>query len=275
MNKKSQIIKIIIVLLIFFTLILGVGAIVSQRLDVEEFTIPINANGVEIKILHISDLHVPKNKINLNELMNYIEDIQPDLIFLTGDTIDSQAREEDVDALQPFISYIGQKTKCYATLGNHELINSNLNKYKDMLSIAGVNLVIDDYKIITIENKSIAIVGINDSSLYSTQTVSGLNTIDKDVPVLLLAHRPEYWLEYIASETAPPDVTFAGHAHGGQFRFLGQGIFSPNQGWFPKYTSGLHDKNDKHMIVSRGLGDSVFGLRIYNSYHLPVVKLII
>ncbi|MDF2506052.1 MAG: hypothetical protein K0R06_3547 [Clostridium sp.] len=67
---------------------------------------------------------------------------------------------------------------------------------------------------------------------------------------------------------------FSGHAHGGQIRipFLG-GILSPNQGFFPKYSEGMHREGETSMIVSRGLGNSLFPFRIFNRPELIVVTL--
>ena len=79
---------------------------------------------------------------------------------------------------------------------------------------------------------------------------------------LLLCHRPEKFEEYVQSNV---NLVFTGHAHGGQIRipFLG-GLIAPHQGYFPNYTSGLHSQNNTHMIVSRGLGNSLFPFRINN-----------
>lgn len=70
------------------------------------------------------------------------------------------------------------------------------------------------------------------------------------------------------------DFVFTGHAHGGQIRipFIG-GIFAPHQGFFPKYTSGIHTQNNTTMVVSRGLGNSTFPFRINNRPELVVVTL--
>ena len=71
------------------------------------------------------------------------------------------------------------------------------------------------------------------------------------------------------------DLAFTGHAHGGQIiiPFLRQGIFAPNQGFFPKYTEGMHEKDGTVMVVSRGLGNSSFPFRIFNRPELIEVTL--
>ena len=66
----------------------------------------------------------------------------------------------------------------------------------------------------------------------------------------------------------------AGHAHGGQVRlpFIG-GLYAPGQGVFPRYTSGLHNVKETSMVISRGLGNSLFPLRVFNRPELVLVTL--
>ena len=67
---------------------------------------------------------------------------------------------------------------------------------------------------------------------------------------ILLSHHPEYSPRYLCGRKI--DMILSGHAHGGQIRLFGQGLFSPGQGLFPKYTSGVHG----NMIISRGLSNT-------------------
>ena len=70
------------------------------------------------------------------------------------------------------------------------------------------------------------------------------------------------------------DLVFTGHAHGGQIRlpFMG-GLFAPHQGFFPRYTEGMFEKDGTVMVVSRGLGNSTFPLRLFNRPELVAVTL--
>ena len=65
-----------------------------------------------------------------------------------------------------------------------------------------------------------------------------------------------------------------GHSHGGQVRipFIG-GLVAPDQGLFPKYTSGYYTKDESTMYVSRGLGNSIIPIRIFNRPEIIVVTL--
>ena len=93
---------------------------------------------------------------------------------------------------------------------------------------------------------------------------------DEKVFRLLLSHRPELFPIYQKSGV---DMVLCGHAHGGQFRLLHQGVFAPGQGVLPKYTGGVHVQGATAMVVSRGLGNSEFPLRLNN--RPEIVKLIL
>jgi predicted MPP superfamily phosphohydrolase len=69
---------------------------------------------------------------------------------------------------------------------------------------------------------------------------------------LLMCHRPELFEPYVKRYDI--DLTVSGHAHGGQIAILGQGLYSPGQGLFPKLTSGFYF--DKRLLVSRGMTNS-------------------
>lgn len=88
---------------------------------------------------------------------------------------------------------------------------------------------------------------------------------------ILLSHRPELFPVY--GETRI-DLSLCGHAHGGQIRLPGLGgIIAPNQGLFPQYTSGLYQRDRAAMIVSRGLGNSLFPFRLNNPPEVVEVRL--
>jgi hypothetical protein len=69
----------------------------------------------------------------------------------------------------------------------------------------------------------------------------------KDGFKILLSHHPEYYPRYLKDKNV--GLIISGHAHGGQWRMFGRGVFAPGQGLFPKYTSGIHDGR---LIISRG-----------------------
>ena len=126
-------------------------------------------------------------------------------------------------------------------------------------------------------------MGIKDPDFYDATESDTRKILTKEVITefeyteedftLLLSHRPELFDVYTE---AGLDLILTGHAHGGQFRlpFIG-GLAAPNQGLFPKYDAGVFSENDTHMVVSRGIGNSIIPLRFNNPPEIVVVKLTI
>ena len=83
---------------------------------------------------------------------------------------------------------------------------------------------------------------------------------------ILLCHHPEYYVPHVSQTDI--ELTVCGHAHGGQWRIFGKGIYAPGQGIFPKYTSGVIDGR---CVISRGLSNHAFVPRIFNNPELVVI----
>ena len=94
---------------------------------------------------------------------------------------------------------------------------------------------------------------------------------DGDEFTILLSHRPELFDTYVDHDI---DLVLSGHAHGGQFRlpFIG-GLVAPNQGLFPEYDAGLYTEGSTNMLVSRGVGNSIFPFRINNRPEVILIEL--
>ena len=85
---------------------------------------------------------------------------------------------------------------------------------------------------------------------------------------LLLCHHPEYYDLFV--KEYPVDLILAGHAHGGQIRLFGRGLWAPGQGWFPRYTSGLYDGR---LLVGRGIGNTHCVPRVNNKPEILEIRL--
>lgn len=86
---------------------------------------------------------------------------------------------------------------------------------------------------------------------------------------VLLCHHPEYYDPYLKARDI--DLIFSGHAHGGQMRLFGHGLYAPGQGWVPKYTRGVYDGR---LVVSAGLANTASPVpRIFNPTEIVYLEL--
>ena len=126
----------------------------------------------------------------------------------------------------------------------------------------------------------IDIIGIDDPTMLHRDDIESPEIIRQEIVgvghdgekyAILLSHRPEMLDVY--AETGM-DLALTGHAHGGQIiiPFVG-GLYAPDQGFFPKFTSGVHTQGDTTLIISRGIGATRFPFRINNRPELVTVEL--
>ncbi len=270
-----------------FTICLGVVLLILffywQNNDIVITKSVYSASGVPkafdgFKILQVSDLHNKKFGKNQSELMKLTKKLQPDIIVVTGDLIDSH--RTDIAVSMEYISQAVKLAPVYFVTGNHEKRCEQYPALEKQLLKAGVNLL-DDRAILLEKNQEvIALSGLGDPYLLPREY--GRDAIIEDILSsvsgeesagfrILLSHRPEL-IDLYAKHGF--DLVFSGHAHGGQFRLLGLGgVIAPDQGLFPKYTSGVIKKDQTSMYVSRGLGNSVIPVRIFNRPDLVAVTL--
>ena len=249
----------------------------STAYKVVSSAIPDSFNYFEIA--QVSDLHNAEFGDENSKLLELLSVVEPDIIVLTGDLIDS--RQPDVEIALNFAGQAVQIAPVYYVSGNHEARVPEYEKLKMGLAAAGVTVLENQKVPITRDGACITLMGIQDPSFRTdylfgdAQRVSGraISALQDDTDgfTVLLSHRPELFEVYVA---AGVDLVFSGHAHGGQFRlpFVG-GLVAPNQGFFPKYDAGQFTEKNTTMIVSRGVGNSMIPFRIHNPPEVVVVEL--
>lgn len=271
---KTLLLSAVCIIAIILYSIIQNNWIYVDHINVGLSNLPTELNG--LKIAHISDVHLPKNASSIENIINKIKKENPDIIVITGDIIDASADIKGC-GLDTLSYGLSQVAPTYAVTGNHEFNNGNLTLWKDILINSNVLIMDNSLEIFSKDGKSICILGLEDGIPYNPSIFSKIETL-KSMPILLLAHRPELLDSYFSKEfSITPNLVFSGHAHGGQFRvpFLNKGIIAPNQGLFPTLTSGAYEiDDDRKLIVSRGLGNSIIPIRINNRPHIPIITLI-
>lgn len=252
-------------LLVLFVLMAGAGWLywgnftpVVTTHNVQLDYLPNEFSG--LKIIQLSDLHDAEFGEAQADLIQAVTDRAPDLIFLTGDMIDSN--RYDLEQSLALVRGLQQVAPMYYVTGNHEIATKEVEYIKAELSGLGVTVLSNESVQFTRGDVTLEIFGIEDP-LDGVPVQHALEQHPREGAIrLTLSHRPEVFEEYV---TAGEQLVFTGHAHGGQIRLWGMGgVIAPGQGFFPAYTSGVYEEAGTQMIVSRGLGNSVFPLRVGN-----------
>lgn len=235
-----------------------------------------------IRVAIVSDLHSG----DPDHVICCLREITPDYILLAGDIMEAldgrfELKNENGYRLLEACAKIAPS---FYSTGNHEDggVNSQLRKlnlgkkkqriYSDTalgrIASYGVELLVDRYEICDgIAFGGLASAVITGKDRPNLKFLSEFSELD--MPKILICHHPEYYEPYI--KKLPVDMIVSGHAHGGQWRFFGHGLYAPGQGLLPKYTSGVYDGR---FVVSRGLKRSPMLPRIFNPTEVVIVDII-
>ena len=229
----------------------------------------------------ISDLHGDDPA----EVIEILREMSPDYILAPGDIFEPMDGTND-DKNRAGFELLSECSRIATTIfapGNHEVggVRSCSPKWRfgtgkeksyseeSMKRLAETGVVFIDDSFVLRDGMAFGGLG---TGLINEGRVPNLGFLDGfcscDCPKILLCHHPEYYKKYLREMDI--DLIVSGHAHGGQWRFFGRGVFAPGQGLFPKYTSGVHDGR---LVISRGLKKSDIIPRIFNSPE--VVKIVI
>ena len=294
-NKKRRRRAVVLLLLIFAL----VTVVQNYSIVLTEYEVETDKweAGTELNIVQLSDVHFINSERQAERLLKLVAEGEPDMIALTGDLIDTPKYTDQVskNAENGTDTPIGQETidfckalaeiaPTYLIYGNHEmslLDDPEKNEFMLALKAAGVQIINNETRLLEFGEYQINLLGVQDpSTLYKNAVYAHkeldhkgkvkvilddlYREIDAENYTLVLCHRPEYFQLYAEYDM---DLLLAGHAHGGQFRlpFLKEGLVAPGQGFFPDYTAGEYESGDFTMIVSRGIGNSIVPVRIFNT----------
>lgn len=214
-----------------------------------------------LRIVHVADVHVGRftNAAKLREIVHRTNELDPDLVLMTGDLIDF-----DLDDLPAGIEMMHGFRSRYGVLtceGNHDLIESR-EDFEQQMRKADVGLLLNEDRVLNIRGQRVQIMGMRwgaagqrRDALVNTHVKQMVSMARPDAFPILLAHHPHAFDK--AFENGVP-LTLAGHTHGGQVMLtphLGPGSF------MFKYWSGLYRQNNCALVVSNGVGNW-FPLRI-------------
>lgn len=249
--------------------------IVVDQFAIHSSKIPSAFDGY--KIVHLSDLHGVAFKDGQVTLLKKIMAEKPNLIVVSGDTLDKHLDhwQNSIELL----TELSRSTPVYISTGNHEFWTPHREEALKTIEKTGAILLDNEVTFIkpkdspsADEDARIWLCGINDPWFFDQNqdylnVLSGMKQVvnqnggKKDF-VMLLSHRPELQSLYA---TYGYDLTFAGHAHGGQVRLpFTEGLIAPHQGLMPKLTAGLHDLDGHYLLISRGLGNPKGFPRVFN-----------
>ena len=263
---------------IFGLVVIGLTIAVSTfgvwnafHIRVTEREISIKGLTKEIKIIHISDVHVGhlRGEAFIHELAELVNEQNPDIVFITGDLFDDKSRltQESIEPLTLI------NTPIYFVEGNHD----------NYAGVATVKLYLRNLNINVLENQvvnfgELQIIGLNHMrsdqethDIHASKTNSIKETldsleIDESRPTIMLHHSPE-GIKYASQHGI--DLILSGHTHSGQFFPIN--LITALM--FP-YNSGVHSYEGTKINVSQGTGTVGPPFRVGTRSEIILIKLV-
>ena len=247
--------------------------------------------GLKLRLVLIADPHLGEPYMGLsrwNRILDVANSLEGDLHLLMGDYaaghrfVTAHVNVTDTAAA-------ARKLKAplgtFAIIGNHDWWSDPLAQKLGHGPTEGQR-ALEDAGIPVLENK-VARLAKNDLPFWLSGTASivairkGRSTfegrddlagtlaqITGDAPIIHLAHEPDLF-------TQIPDrvsLTLSGHTHGGQVRILGWSPVVPSE-FGNRFAYGHIIEEDRHLIVSGGLGCSIAPIRFGVPPEITVVDL--
>lgn len=271
MREKHWLILPVLAILVILTLIA-----LDERLILRTYTVASPKLTAEVRLAVVTDFH---SSDNADDVVAMVASCAPDAVLLVGDLFDDDTQNRPTERTLSLMRQLSAQYPCYYVSGNHEAWTGEMDALYQQTEEAGVTVLRMSSGVLTVRGQRIALCGIPDpyEMVFSgapdteEQIRQALEDVDSADFTVLLAHRPELLAKYAQF---PLDLVVSGHAHGGQVRIPGvlNGLYAPNQGWFPKLAGGAYTQDGTTLIVSRGLAVRTRLPRIFNRPEVVLVR---
>ncbi len=224
----------------------------------------------ELKIVVFADIHLGifKNGVSLKRVVNKINKLSPDVVFMPGDFV-YLINKGDIESEMAPLSDI--KAPLYAVTGNHDagIFGENISdELLFFLRKYNVRLIDNAIERIEINGNHFTIIGLSD--LWGGEIdLDLLNNVEESEYVIVLAHNPD--TVYSFPKNAHIDLVISGHTHGGQVRlpFFYKSTIPSNYG----FNKGLYTIGDTTIYVTSGIGMVGLPFRLLIPPEIAVLKI--
>lgn len=236
---------------------------------VKVFDIGTKGRSKKLKLVLLTDLHIKKSLLpHYRKLAAKVNQLQPDIIMITGDTLDSTGKLQPMDE---FFELLQPQIKRVAIPGNNDYkADRSLRHIKAVYEKHHVDFLVNESKAYILHNTRIIVTGLDDFIEGESHFKAAVKDVGREEHHFLLIHSPlqqeavkEKMAEINKGRNASDQLhiryIFAGHTHGGQIRLPGYVPVLP--GMSGDYVNGWYNESAPYLYVSRGFGTTAIPLR--------------
>jgi predicted MPP superfamily phosphohydrolase len=240
-------------------------------------------------ITQISDIHSGSfdNSEKINYAIDLINEQNSDMILLTGDIVNTDAKE-----MHPWIESFNRIQKHefgkYSVLGNHDYgeyvtwptekdKEDNFEAIKALHGQIDFKLMMNEHTFIEKGNDKIALVGVENWG-HNFKKAGDINKASQHLKnedfKILMSHDPSHWNYEVQHHEKNFHLTLSGHTHGMQFGIEIPGFFKWSLAQYVyKQWAGLYENKGRYVYVNRGFGFHAYPGRVGIMPEITVIEL--
>jgi len=296
---------------IIFTALIVIGAILIYGVFIKPNWIKIQRVQIKnhrlrriignLRIVHLSDLHIRKIGYREKKAIIFVNDLNLDLILITGDLV---AFKQGFEPVVDFLNRLKTKQGIWVVLGNSDYSNENGScilcheqNSKELKNTGSIHFLRNSHEIIVPSqtanqsinfidrskgNNCLTLIGLDDAVTYKDDLVAALDGVPQENGKILLTHYQNFTINSdIGKQFKSIDLVFSGHTHGGQI-FILKHLPSFISHWYfkrksdkensrpikgdhrrvPSVFEGLYHQEQTIGYINRGLGVSYLPIRL-------------
>ena len=210
------------------------------------------------RILHLSDLHIEGMIDKGKALQATLSTLEYDLCVLTGDfrfrTYGSY--DKTLTLMKELIETLHAPFGVTGILGNHDWLEMTPG-----LEDCGIRMLLNEAQALEKGSDAIWLLGLDDVHYYETGDLEkAVGAAPMDTVRILLVHSPEIIPEAGATGM---DLYLCGHSHGGQICLPGGHPIITHCRCPRAYKAGPWQHHTMRGYTSRGVGTSLFPIRLF------------
>ena len=272
-NKRRKILTIVSLVLLLIVIVwplIEAHILTTEKVSLHSDDLPADAN--HLRIVFLSDIHWGfwYSDMDLNRLITTVNSLRPDLVLFGGDYA------TDHESALRFFLHLQEMPKIHARYGIYGVpgetdVGEDVQDrvlLSEAMSNAGITPLFDRADYVQIGSGRVCIAGLDD---ITGQLTTGVKTLASSLSskdyVIFLAHNPSVIQEVQKTRNSDGslnwfDLGLFGHTHGGQMKLF-SGLLGIAEDVPDRYISGWYTENRVDLLVSRGVGTSVFPGRLF------------
>jgi uncharacterized protein len=223
-----------------------------------------------LRLVQLTDIHVGNfmKQAKVEWYVQAVNDLQPDLVALTGDFIGSSPHF--IPACAAALEKLDARHGVFACLGNHDYW-VGARSVVDALQAAGVQVLRNEARTLALQGAQLNVAGVDDPWRGKPDFDRAMSMTEPNAPTIMLCHQPDLFPAVVRRRI---DLTLAGHYHGGQITLRCLGMALSPAHLISEFVEGLYVRGNSQLYVSRGIGTTGPPVRLNAPAEITLLHLV-